>query len=416
VTPEKFSWLELKPQQKFKDDNENKMLEIIQYASEFAYFVFCNNGAMKLVVRTPENNQGLFKTIPGISVEPTKTPNFERMVTRYLTLKNRRSMVPLVDLKTVTKSNFYSKLWAEKRGCMMACFMYDNTKKILSEISKKSSMLERQAAAKSVAFSSKKKTELAAANQKRESHSHYNCTIIFGVQVASELSEIQTRKQRRRCEERHDFQSKVKNLKSFHSVESRKECAALMESYKSTVKKIENDFRTDLKAAREDIRESTMALDTIIRSVLLNSFAHRITTRRVKFSPGEKSFRQKLAEVFGMNTIDPYTFVPAKLHSKSMVLTEVELAFFMSLPQEYDIQTINFGMGPTPTFVHGNTEEVEESDLTFQCNHKALPDDMERLNRSVASSLRSRCIKCGATLVIKKDGSMAYTIDPKEDD
>ncbi len=264
MTPEKFVWLELKPQQKFKDDGQNKMLEIIQHASEFAYFVFCNNGAMKLVVRTPENNQGLFKTIPGISIEPAKTPNFERMVTKYLTLKNRHSMVPLVDLTTITKSNLYSKLWAEKRGCMMACFMYDNTKKILSEISKKSSTLERQAAAKNVALSSKKKTEIAAANQKRESHSHYNCTIIFGVQVASELSEIQTRKQRMRDEERRYFQSKVKNLKSLHSVESRKECAIISESHKNTVKNIENDFRTDLKTAKADIKESTTILDTVI--------------------------------------------------------------------------------------------------------------------------------------------------------
>ena len=351
MTPEKFVWLELKPQQKFKDDGQNNMLEIIQHAPEFAYFVFCNNGAMKLVVRTLENSQCLFKTIPGISAEPTKAPNFERMIAKYLTLKNRRSMVPLVDLNTITKSNIYSKLWAEKRSCMMACFVYDNTKKILSEISKRSSTLERQAAAKSAVLPSKKKAEIAAANQKRESHSHYNCTIIFGVQIASELSEIHTRKQRRIEEEKQDFQSKVKNIKSFHSMESRKEYNILSEAYKNTVKKIENDFRAELKTAKAEIKESTTTLDAVIRSVLLNSFAHRIATRRIKFSSGRKNFWQQLAGMFGRAVIDPCFFVPRKLYSKNIVLTEVELAFFISFPQEYDVQTINLGIGLTPTFM-----------------------------------------------------------------
>ncbi len=53
---EEFSWLELKPQQKFKDDEENNILKIIQHASEFAFFVFRNKSEMKIIVRTRKND------------------------------------------------------------------------------------------------------------------------------------------------------------------------------------------------------------------------------------------------------------------------------------------------------------------------------------------------------------------------
>ncbi len=144
---------------------------------------------------------------------------------------------------------------------------------------------------------------------------------------------------------------------------------------------------------------------------MLNSFAHRIATRRIKFSFGRKNFGQKLAEAFGVDAIDPFTFVPDRLDSKSMTLTEVELAFFVSFPQEYDIQTINFGMGPTPTFVHSNTQEMDETDLTIQCNHEALQEDVDRLNGSIVSRLRVSCTKCSRSIWIKKDGKGSYMID-----
>jgi hypothetical protein len=53
------------------------------------------------------------------------------------------------------------------------------------------------------------------------------------------------------------------------------------------------------------------------------------------------------------------------MYSKSRVLTDTELAFFISLSQEYDIQTINFCMGSTPTFVRGQTQEIDKTDLTI---------------------------------------------------
>jgi hypothetical protein len=303
---EEFSWLELKPQQKFKDDEENKILDIIQHASEFAFFVFRNKAEMKMIVRTRKNDQNLFKTIVGISAEPVEKPHFEKMVSKYLTLKNNHSMIPLVDLKSITKSNLYSKLWAEEQCSMMACFVCDQTKKISSKIDRKINTLERRSATKGVILSGRDKAELAAAKQKREGHSYYNCTISFGVEISTtELSEIQAEKQRK-----------------------------------------------------------MLILDRIISNVLLNSFAHKTATHKVRFSFGERSFRQRLAEMFGVTTIDPYTFVPKKSYSKSMVLTEIELAFFISLPQEHDVQTINFGIGPTPTFVHGQTEEIGNTDLT----------------------------------------------------
>src|SRR5574337_521020 len=195
---EEFSWLELKPQQKFKDDEENNILKIIQHASEFAFFVFRNKAEMKMIVRTAKNDQNLFKTIPGVSAEPVEKPHFEKMVSKYLTLKNKHSMIPLVDLKNITKSNLYSKLWAEEQCCIMACFVCDQTKKISSKIDRKINTLERRAATKGVILSGKDKAELAAAKQKREGHSYYNCTVLFGVQTSTtELSEIQAEKHRK---------------------------------------------------------------------------------------------------------------------------------------------------------------------------------------------------------------------------
>lgn len=365
MTKEEFSWLELRPQQKFKDDEENNILQIIQHASEFAFFVFREKDAMKIIVRTRKNDQNLFKTIAGVSAEPIEKPHFEKMITKYLTPKNNRSMIPLVDLKNITKSNVYSKLWAEQRGGMMACFVCDQTKKISSAIDRKINALERRAASKGVTLSGKDKAELAAAKQKREGHSHYNCTIVFGVHTTTcELPGLQDEKRRKIEEERNIFESRAKNLKSLDRKEFRKEYDALRESYKKTVKKIQDDFRSDAKTVSDDIKETTKILDKIISNVLLNSFAHRIAAHKVRLSFGEKSFKQKLAEIFGIAVIDPHTFVPKKLHSKSMTLTEIELAFFISLPQEHDVQTINFGIGPTPTFVHGQTQEISETDLT----------------------------------------------------
>lgn len=362
---EEFSWLELKPQQKFKDDEENNMLKIIQHASEFAFFVFRNKSEMKIIVRTRKNDQDLFKTIAGVSAELVERPHFGNLVTKYLKMKNNRSFVPLVDLKNITKSNLYSKLWAEQRDSMMACFVCDQTKKISSEIDRKINALEKRAATKGVTLSGKNKSELAAAKQKREGHSYYSCTLVFGVQTSTPaLSEIQAEKRRKMDEERNLFESRAKNLKSLDRKEFRKEYDILRESYKKAIKKIEDDFISDLKTVREDIKETTSILDKIISNVLLNSFAHRIATRKVRFSFGKKSFRQRLAEMFGMTAIDPYAFVPKKPHSKNMILTEIELAFFTSLPQEHDVQTINFGIGPTPTFVHGQTEEIGDTDLT----------------------------------------------------
>jgi hypothetical protein len=363
MSEEEFFWLELKPQQKFKDDEENKMYEIIQHATEFAFFVFCTKSEMRMVVRT-RNDQDLFRTIPGVTAEPIPKPHFEKMIIKCLALKSNRSMTPLVDLKKITKSNFYSKLWAEQRGCMMACFVNDDTKRISAVLDRRINTLERRGSTKGIVLSGKEKIELAAAKQRREGHCFYNCTIVFGVQTTKpELSEIRSEKRRKMEEERNIFESRVKALKSHDKKEFRKEYEILKESHNEAVKKINDDFRADIKTVRDDIKESSGILDKIISNVLLNSFAHRITTPKVRFSLGHKSFRQRLAEIFGIGTIDPYSFVPKNQHS-SMVLTEVELAFFISLPQEHDVQTINFGFGPTPTFVHGQTQEMSDTDLT----------------------------------------------------
>ncbi|HJU14158.1 MAG TPA: hypothetical protein VJ792_06840 [Candidatus Nitrosotalea sp.] len=98
--------------------------------------------------------------------------------------------------------------------------------------------------------------------------------------------------------------------------------------------------------------------------VLLNSFAHRLAARRGEFRTGTAGFLQKLADALGGQvSIDPFTFAP-KSFGRAMVLTDTELAYFVSLPEEHDVRTINFGMGATPTFVHGMTQDVDRTDLT----------------------------------------------------
>ncbi|MDE1863721.1 MAG: hypothetical protein KGI33_12565, partial [Thaumarchaeota archaeon] len=182
TSKENFVWLELKPQQKFKDDNENRIFEIIRHASEFAFFVFREDNTMRLVVRTPEDNQNLFRTIPGISVEQTEAPHFGNMVAKYLALKNRHSMAPLIDLKVITKCNIYQKMWQEKKCCMMACFVYNRTKDVASKIDARIKALEGIQNTKGAHLSSKKREELTWSVQKRDGHhAYYNCCIVFGV-------------------------------------------------------------------------------------------------------------------------------------------------------------------------------------------------------------------------------------------
>ncbi len=418
ASKEGFVWLELKVQQKFKDDNENRILEIIQSAPEFAFFVFRERDTMRLVVRTTEENQNLFKTVPGISVEQTETPHFGNMVAKYLVLKNKRSIVPLIDLKIITKNNVYQKMWQEKRDSVMACFVCNKTQDALSMINAKITALESVQNTKGTHFSSKKKKELDSATQKRDGHhGYYNCTIVFGVRSTSaELQEIQDEKEGKIAKEKDIFESRVEQINSLDEKEFKQEYKKLEKSYKEAVKKIGDDFRSKVKARRKEIIESTQALDKMIGTILINPFEHMISRRRVKFSSGEKSFGQRLADIFGgIGTIDPCTFTPTKMFSKSMVLTEIELAFFMSFPQEYDIQTINFGMGPTPTFVHGSTQDIDETNLTVQCSHEVSPDDIDKLNRSVVSGLRVMCTRCGNPVLIKRDGKGGYVTESTED-
>ncbi|MGI0062598.1 MAG: hypothetical protein ACREBA_09130, partial [Nitrosotalea sp.] len=138
---EEFVWLELKPQQRFKDDQENQVLKIIQYATEFAFFVFRNKSEMRLIVRTTNKDTNLFGTIDGLTVERIDQPHFENMVTKHLALKNH-FMVPLVDLAKISKSDVYSKFWQESSRCMMACYVQDQTKKISNAIHGKVTSLE----------------------------------------------------------------------------------------------------------------------------------------------------------------------------------------------------------------------------------------------------------------------------------
>ena len=355
---EEFVWLELKPQQRFKDDQENQVLKIIQYATEFAFFVFRNKSEMRLIVRTTDKDRNLFGTIDGLTVERIDQPHFERMVTKYLALKNH-FMVPLVDLAKIVKSDVYSKFWQESSRCMMACFVQDQTRKISNEIHGKVTSLESRMSKKNAIFSSKRKADLAGAKSKLDGHNLYNCFIIFGVETTlHEFSELDIEKRDRVNQEKILFENRIANLKKdLDDEQFEKEHEKQNKVHHDNVKKIKDVFKLEVERSRTDIVQSTKTLDDMINTVLLNSFSHRITSRKIKFIHGKKTFKQKLAELFSVKSIDPYTFIPQKLHSKSLALSDVESAFFLSFPQEKDIQTINFGVGVTPTFVHSPAQD-----------------------------------------------------------
>jgi hypothetical protein len=403
---EEFVWLELKPQQRFKDDQENQVLKIIQYATEFAFFVFRNKSEMRLIVRTTDKDRNIFGTIDGLTVEHIDQPHFERMVTKYLALKNH-FMVPLVDLAKIVKSDVYSKFWQESSRCMMACFVQDQTRKISNEIHGKVTSLESRMSRKNAIFSSKRKTDLAGAKGKLDGHNLYNCFIIFGVETTlHEFSELDIEKRDRVNQEKILFENHIANLKKdLIDEQFENEYEKQNKIHHDNVKKIKDAFKLEVKRSRVDIVQSTKTLDDMINTVLLNSFSHRITSRKIKFIHGKKTFKQKLAELFSVKSIDPYTFIPQKLDSKSLALSDVELAFFLSFPQEKDIQTINFGVGVTPTFVHSAAQDVSLTDLTMQCDpHQVSSEDQDRLSRSICDSLKVRCVRCGVPIHIKKDG------------
>ncbi|MGI0092567.1 MAG: hypothetical protein ACREA8_00525, partial [Nitrosotalea sp.] len=392
---EEFVWLELKPQQRFKDDQENQVLKIIQYATEFAFFVFRNKSEMRLIVRTTNKDTNLFGTIDGLTVERMDQPHFENMVTKHLALKNH-FMVPLVDLAKISKSDVYSKFWQESSRCMMACFVQDQTKKISNAIHGKVTSLESRMSKKNAVFSSKRKADLVGAKSKLDGHNLYNCFIIFGVETTShEFSELYAEKRARVNQEKILFENRIANLKKdLTGKQFKKEYRKQNKIHRDNIKKIENDFKLEAKRSKADIVQSNKTLDNIINTVLLNSFSHRITSRKIKFAHGKKTFKQKLAELFSVKSIDPYTFIPQKLNSKSLALSDVELAFFLSFPQEKDIQIINFGVGVTPTFVHSPAQDVSLTDLTMQCDpHQVSSEDQDRLNRSICDSLKVRCAR-----------------------
>ncbi|MDE1873395.1 MAG: hypothetical protein KGH99_07975, partial [Thaumarchaeota archaeon] len=379
--------------------------KIIQYATEFAFFVFRNKSEMCLIVRTTDKDRNLFGTIDGLTVECIDPPHFEQMVTKYLALKNH-FMVPLVDLVKIVKSDVYSKFWQESSRCMMACFVQDQTKKISNAIHGKVTSLESRMSKKNAIFSSKIKADLAGAKNKLTGHNLYNCFIIFGVETTlHECSELDTEKRDCVNQEKILFESRIANLKKDLTDEQfKKEHKKQIKIHHDNVKKIENDFKLEAERSRADIIQSAKMLDDIINAVLLNSFSHRITSRMIKLIHGKKTFKQKLAELFSVKSIDPYTFIPKKLNSKSLALSDVELAFFLSFPQEKDIQTINFGVGVTPTFVHSPAQDVSLTDLTMQCDpHQVSSEDQDRLNRAICDSLKVHCTRCGVPIHIKKD-------------
>ncbi len=201
------------------------------------------------------------------------------------------------------------------------------------------------------------------------------------------------------------FENRIVNLKKDLAEEQfKKEYRKQNKIHHDNVKKIKDDFKLELERSSANSVQSTKTLDGIINIVLLNSFSHRITSRKIKFVYGKKTFKQKLAELFSVKSIDPYTFIPQRLNSKSLALSDVELAFFLSFPQEKDIQTINFGVGVTPTFVHSPAQDVFLTDLTMQCDpHQVSSEDQDRLNRSICDSLKVRCVRCGVPINIKKD-------------
>lgn len=404
-TEEEFVWLELKPQQRFKDDQENQIMKIIQYATEFAFFVLRTKSEMRLIVRTTNKDKNLFVTIDGLTVEPIDRPRFEQMLTKYLVLKNH-FMVPLMDLARIVKSDIYSKLWQESSRCMMVCFVQDQTKKISNAIHVKVTSLENRVSKRNVIFSSKIRADLVGAKSKLGGHNLYNCFIVFGVEsTPHEFSKSYAETRARINQERILFENRIISLKKDITHEQfKKEHKKQNKIYHDNVKKIKKSFRLEMKRSRSDIVQSIKTLDGIINAVLLNSFAHRIVSRKIKFTYGKKTFKDKLAELFSFKSIDPYTFIPKKLNSKSLALSDVELAFFLSFPQEKDIQTINFGIGATPTFVHSPVQDVSLTDLTMQCYpHQISSEDQYRLDRSIYDSLKVRCTRCGVSIHIKKD-------------
>ncbi|MDC8453039.1 MAG: hypothetical protein LV477_09045, partial [Candidatus Nitrosotalea sp.] len=267
--------------------------------------------------------------------------------------------------------------------------------------------LESRMSKKNAIFSSKRKTDLAGAKSKLTGHNLYNCFIIFGVETTlHEFSELDIEKRDRVNQEKILFENRIANLKKdLEDEQFKKEHKKLNKVHHDNVKKIKDIFKLEVERSRTDIIQSTKTLDGIINAVLLNSFSYRITSRKIKFIHGKKTLKQKLAELFSVKSIDPYTFIPQKLHSKSLALSDVELAFFLSFPQEKDIQIINFGVGVTPTFVHSPAQDLSLTDITIQCDpHQVSSEDQDRLNRSICNSLKVRCARCGIPIHIKKDG------------
>ena len=295
---EEFVWLELKPQQRFKDDQENQVLKIIQYATEFAFFVFRNKSEMRLIVRTTNKDRNLFGTIDGLTVERIDQPHFERMVTKYLALKNH-FMVPLVDLAKIVKSDVYSKFWQESSRCMMACFVQDQTRKISNAVHGKVTSLESRMSKKNAIFSSKIKADLAGAKSKLDGHNLYNCFIIFGVETTlHEFSELDIEKRDRVNQEKILFENRIANLKKDLTDEQfENEYEKQNKIHHDNVKKIKDAFKLEMKRSRADIVQSTKTLDDMINTVLLNSFSHRITSRKIKFMHGKKTFKTKTCRI-----------------------------------------------------------------------------------------------------------------------
>lgn len=300
---EKFHWLELRPQQKFRDDSENRMLGILRHVTQFAFFVMCRGGEMRITARVPHGEGGIFKAVPGITAVEAASPDLGNMLAECLVPRGS-SLVPLVDPRSVAKGGVYQRIWATRRDSVMACFACDRTRQVLAHLNARIRSLER-AEKEGAGLSSRNRAELAAAMQKRDGHhSYYYCRIIFGLGVS---------------------QSRGK------------------------------------ASARED-RES---LGSLSMGTLQTSFAHRIARKRAEFSRERKGISEKVRSLLlGTVVVNPDTLVPKGQSSKNLVLTESELAYFVSFPEEYDIRTINFGMGATPTFVHGSTQEIGETDLT----------------------------------------------------
>lgn len=298
---QEYSWLELRPQQKFGDDGDDLVVDIIRHVSELGFFVICENDSIKVVVRARKEEQDHFQSVPGITPVISEAPKFDGMVLRRVVPRERNSMVPLVDLRKVTRSRVYQKMWALRRDCIMACFFSNRTRQVLGSINARIRALET--VQRNGGLSGRKKSDLDWAIKKRDgNHSFYSCLVFFGA-----------------------------------------------------------------RAQKGDQGPE----DAVIRlgsGMLLNSFAHRYALRRAEFSSKRTSLLEKItAKLGGPVTVDPETFVPSS-SGGTMTLAETELAYFISLPEGHDVRTINFGMGSTPTFVHGMTHEVGKTDLTSDFN------------------------------------------------